>query len=260
MIRRMIAALTFDFWDTIAIDDSDEPKRAQLGLPSKPEARLRLFVSHIRTYYPHIPPEQAVAAYRTANERFREAWHNEHRTPRVHQRLYFAYECLGLKQPPGQYARIVREVDQLAREIETMEIRIPPDFAPQVQWVVEVLAQEYTLAIISDTIHTTGSGIRHLLYQQGLLPYFTHFFFSDEIGMSKPAPGIFRRAAMELGLPPQMVAHVGDRESNDVAGPLAIGMRAVLFTGIVDRGSARTRAHAICRRYAELPGLLRRLR
>ncbi|MEZ4610075.1 MAG: hypothetical protein R2838_07480 [Caldilineaceae bacterium] len=30
----MIEAITFDFWDTIAIDDSDEPKRQ--GLPSRP--------------------------------------------------------------------------------------------------------------------------------------------------------------------------------------------------------------------------------
>ncbi len=43
----MIEALTFDFWDTIAIDDSDELKRAQLGLPSKADARIELFVEHI---------------------------------------------------------------------------------------------------------------------------------------------------------------------------------------------------------------------
>ncbi len=34
-----IAAITFDFWDTLAADDSDEPKRAALGLPAKAQAR-----------------------------------------------------------------------------------------------------------------------------------------------------------------------------------------------------------------------------
>ena len=57
-----------------------------------------------------------------------------------------------------------------------------------------------------------------------------------------------------------MMVHVGDRESNDVAGPVALGMRAVLYTGAVDRGSERTRASAVCRHFRELPETVRRLR
>lgn len=44
--RYMIQSVTFDFGSTIAIDDSDELKRAQMGLPSKAEARIQLFVDH----------------------------------------------------------------------------------------------------------------------------------------------------------------------------------------------------------------------
>jgi putative hydrolase of the HAD superfamily len=54
--------------------------------------------------------------------------------------------------------------------------------------------------------------------------------------------------------------HIGDRESNDVDGPLALGMRAILYTGIIDRGSAYSRATAICRNYGALPELVRRMR
>ena len=43
----MISAITFDFWDTIAVDDSDEPKRAALGLPTKADARVQLFAERI---------------------------------------------------------------------------------------------------------------------------------------------------------------------------------------------------------------------
>lgn len=256
----MIEAVTFDFWDTIAADDSDEPKRARLGLPSKGEARIQLFVEHIERNYPSIPPQRATEAYRQANERFRQAWKQDHHTPGVRQRLNFAFEGLGIKPEPGQYASLLREIDALSREIETMEVRIAPDFAPQVHRILHALAQEYTLGIISDTIHTTGRGIRHLLYQQGLLQYFRFFIFSDEVGASKPSPKVFRLASQELGLPASMIAHIGDRESNDITGPLAIGMRAILYTGIVDRGSDRTRASAICRQYMDLPDLVRQLR
>ncbi len=256
----MIAAITFDFWDTIAIDDSDEPKRVRLGLPTKAEARVQLFVEHMAQRYPEIPAERVAAAYLQANDRFRKDWHVNHRTPGIHQRLYYAYEGLGLKPAPGQYARLVREVEELAREIETMEVRIGPDFAPDIHWALQILSARYTLGIISDTIHTAGRGIRHMLYTQGLLSYFQFFIFSDEVGASKPSPQVFRLASLEIGLPPEMMVHVGDRESNDVAGPHAIGMRAILYTGIVDRGSERSRANAVCRRHVALPDIVDRLR
>ncbi|HQY90439.1 MAG: HAD family hydrolase [Caldilineaceae bacterium] len=256
----MIQALTFDFWDTIAADDSDEPKRAQMGLPSKADERVVLFVDHIVRRYPHIEPDEAAHAYRQANARFREEWRNHQQTPSVHRRLSYAYDSLGLTPPPGKYAALVREVNELARAIETMEVRIAPDFAPHIHVTLAELAAQYTLGIISDTIHTTGRGVRQLLYQQGLLQYFSLLLFSDEVGESKPSPRIFRRASLELGLPAARIAHVGDRESNDVAGPLAVGMRAILYNGIVDRGSERTRAHAVCPDFRKLPYLVKRMR
>ena len=256
----MIEAITFDFWDTIAVDDSDEPKRARLGLPSKAEERLQLFIAHIGEYHPDIPPARAAEAYRQANERFRHDWHTHHRTPSVRQRIGFAYDCLGIRAAPGSYARLLREIDTLARAIETMEVRIAPDFAPQVHWALQTLAKEYTLGIISDAIHTTGHGIRHLLYQHGLGHYFRFMIFSDEVGASKPSPKVFRFATQAVGLPAEKFAHIGDRESNDVLGPLAVGMRSILFTGVVDRGSERTRASAICRHFADLPTVVRQVR
>lgn len=256
----MIEAITFDFWDTIAVDDSDELKRAQLGLPSKADARLELFVTHIGRYYPAIAPQHAAEAYRHANACFRETWHTEHRTPGVRQRIFYAYEALGIKAAPGRLAGQLREIDLLSREIETMEVRIAPDFVPGVEWTLQTLASTYTLGIISDAIHTTGRGIRHLLYQHGLMPFFRFFVFSDEVGASKPSPRVFRIAAQEAALPVEKIVHIGDRESNDVLGPLAVGMHAILFTGVVDRGSDRTRATLVCRSLAELPNLVRRIR
>jgi HAD superfamily hydrolase (TIGR01549 family) len=256
----MIEAITFDFWDTLAIDDSDEVKRAALGLPSKPQARLELFIERVQASYPSVPRAAAEAAYQAANERFRQEWHENHHTPSVATRLYYAYEALGLKPKPGQYASLMREIDTLVLEIETMEIRIPPNFVPGIHQIIPQLAQEYRLGIISDTIHTHGRGLRHLLEQQGLLSYFSYFFFSDEVRASKPSSTIFRHAVLDMGLTPTQIVHIGDRESNDVLGPMNVGMRSILFTGIVDRGSERTRANAVCRKFTDLPTLLQRLR
>ena len=244
----MIKAITFDFWDTIAIDDSDEAKRAALGLPSKSQARLQLFMDEILSHYPELEPAAIARAYAHANDWFRRCWKGEHHTPTVAARLEQGYAFLGLTPTPG-FAAVVRH-------IEEMELRIPPDFAAGVHETLAELAGHYRLGIISDAIHTPGRGIRQLLKREGVLDYFDCLIFSDEIGVSKPAATAFAKAAAGLGVSYEEMAHIGDRESNDIAGPLALGMQAILFTGIVDRGSDDTRASAICRQYADLPELI----
>ena len=41
-------AITFDLWDTIILDGSDEPKRAARGLQTKYEERRSLFWSKLK--------------------------------------------------------------------------------------------------------------------------------------------------------------------------------------------------------------------
>lgn len=246
----MIKAVTFDFWDTLVKDDSDEPKRAAQGLASKAATRLQLLTIEIRQHHPQIRPEQVQAAFDYANERFRHHWKVEYFTPTVASRLREAYTFLNIDPTPG-FADVVRE-------IEEMEVKIPPDFAPGVHRVLAMLAQDYKLGLISDAIHTPGRGIRQILEREGLLPYFSHWVFSDEVGASKPAPIVFEQASAGLGVPLAHIVHIGDRESNDIAGPLAVGMRAILYTGVVDRGSGDSQATAICRDYADLPDMLKK--
>lgn len=255
----MIRAITFDFWDTIAVDDSDEPKRASLGLPGKGDARIQLFVERVTALHPEISAQRAADAYRHGNQQFSHSWHNEHRTPGVSFRIYEAYKFLGMAPRPGHYGGFVREIDDLVREIENMEVRISPDLAPDVEEVLAELSREFTLGIISDTIHTTGRGLRYLLERHELARYFSYFVFSDEVGASKPEPTVFRQAALGLGVGFNQMVHIGDRESNDIVGPKSVGMRAILYTGIIDRGSTHTRADAVCRTYRDLPHIVRRM-
>ena len=247
----MIQAVTFDFWDTLVADDSDEPRRAALGLPTKPQARLQLVLDEIIQYHPDITPEQINRAFAHANERFRYAWKSEHWTPTVATRLEEAYNFLSVPVTPG--------FQELVRKVEEMEVMIPPTFVSGVRDVLGQLAQRYALGIVSDTIHTSGRGIRTLLERQGVLEYFRSLVFSDEVGASKPKPVVFTRASSELRVPLAKLVHVGDRESNDVDGPLAVGAKSILFTGVIDRDSANTRANAVCRDFTHLPNVIRQL-
>lgn len=225
--ERAIRAVTFDFWDTLVIDNSDEPKRAALGLASKAETRLHLLTTEIRRHHSAIAPEQIAAAFAYADGRFNNCWQNRHYTPTTAARFSDVYTYLRLDLTPG-FAKLVTAVEQ-------MEVNIPPDFLPGVAETLDILARNYTLGIVSDTIYTPGRNLRHILKQAGLLAYFTGCVFSDEAGAAKPDPRVFEAASAKLGVPFAQMVHVGDREGNDVAGPLAVGMQAVLFTGAVER-------------------------
>lgn len=245
----MVHAVTFDLWDTLVVDDSDEVARREAGLPAKPEARAQAFVAEVRAWH-DVPEAQVRAALEGANEAFRHAWKVEHRTPHVADRLRDAFARLGLAPTPG--------FDTLVDTFASMEIVHPPRACDGVVEALDALAGRYRLGIVSDAIVTPGSHLRQLLALHGLLRFFDTFVFSDEAGASKPSPRVFRLAAEGLGVAPEALVHVGDREANDVVGPHGVGARAILYTGAVDRGADRTRADAVARDLRELPGILAR--
>lgn len=225
-----VRGITFDFWDTIVDDDTDEPKRAALGLPSKAEARVQTFVDEVLEHHPAVGRSAAEAALAHANATFRHHWKVEHRTPCVGDRLMVGFEKLGISRTPG--------FDKLVQAWEEMEVKIPPNLVPGIGDCLAALHGRYKLGIISDAIVTPGVGLRQILKDYDLFRYFDHFVYSDEAGASKPAARVFELACEGLGVAAAGLAHVGDRPANDIAGPNAFGAHSVLYTGVVDRRQA----------------------
>ena len=247
----MIRAITFDLWDTVIHDDSDEPKRTAAGLPSKREAR-RSLVRNALAAHAEIPAEVVDAAYDVTDAAFAKVWHDRHVTWSVAERLSVLLRGLGRELPDAVL------VDVTAR-IEEMELEIMPDPVPGIDDAIEVLAARYPLAIVSDAIHSPGRCLREWLERHRLLHHFGAFAFSDEVGRSKPHPDMFARAATGLGVEMSEMLHIGDREHNDVRGPHALGMKAILFTATRDRDRAGSAADAVCERAADLPAAVQHL-
>ncbi len=186
-----IRVISFDLWDTVFVDDSDEPKRRELGLPPKPVERRDLVHRFLSR---HAPIDRALVdcAYDTADSAFREVWHQQHCTWPVATRLRVL--LAGLKRDlPGP------EFEELVRLHEEMELRVRPDLVPGAADALRRLARTYTLIVVSDAIFTPGRALRELLAGYGLRDLFSLFVFSDEAGRSKPAPEIFLRAAELAG-------------------------------------------------------------
>jgi HAD superfamily hydrolase (TIGR01509 family) len=243
-----VRLVCFDLWDTVFIDDSDEPKRSLQGLVAKKVERRDL-VQHFLAR--HAPLERALVdcAYDTADAAFRQVWHNQHVTWPVEVRLRVVLSGLNRELPEGEF-------QELVRLHEDMELGVRPDLVPGAAETLRLLRQRYTLAVVSDAIFSPGRALRELLAGYGLLDLFSAFAFSDEVGRSKPAPEMFQRAAELAGCRIDEIVHVGDREHNDIAGAKDAGALAVLITAAVDRGSAHTRADAVCRNFAQLPEII----
>ncbi len=246
-----IKAVTFDLWDTIVHDDSDEPKRAARGLRSKKAERRHLVWQALNAIEP-IDLAAVDLAYDTADAGFNVVWRELHINWTVEQRIRVVLNGLGRSLPPEALAEVV---EATAR----MEVDIPPDPIEGVQAALEELSGRYRLAVVSDAIVTPGTGLRALLEKHGLAGYFSGFAFSDEVGHSKPHPSMFETAAAQLGVGLDEIVHIGDRDHNDVKGAHAVGAKAVLFTATRPDDAAITTADAICERHAELPAVIDRL-
>ncbi len=243
-----ITAITFDLWDTIISDESDEPKRAAQGLRSKPDERHHLVLEALNRHAP-ISSEDLAIGYGVVNAAFVKCWKGHSITWTARERLEVLLNGLGRTLPDA-------ELDALAHAQERLELDVPPDPIEGAHEAVAELASRYKLCVISDTIITSGTGLREWLEMHDLKQYFSGFAFSDEVGNSKPNRAMFDSAASQLGTEFSQMVHIGDRDHNDVKGPQALGMKAVLFTAKRDADKATTSADAICERHADLPATI----
>jgi len=250
-MTKRIKAITFDLWDTVFIDDSDEPKRKALGRATKPIERRRHVYKFVNKHS-RVSQEIVNAVYDTADAAFRSVWDEQHVTWTVAERLSIIFKGLGQTLPES-------EMGELIRLHEEMELEFRPDFIEGVHDAIKTLHKNYKLGVISDAIFSPGRALRTLLEGEGLLKYFDIFVFSDEIRHSKPEPVVFETAFKGFDVKPGELVHIGDREHNDIAGPHHLGAKAILCTAAIDRDSANTNAEATFSNYKDLPDIIEKL-
>jgi HAD superfamily hydrolase (TIGR01549 family) len=241
----MIRAVSFDLWDTIVVDDSDEVERAALGLRSKHDERRHLLHGAV----PHRSLADVTAACDKVDVEFRHAWKVEYTNWTVDYRLRRVFNQLS-EQPSEE------SIAAAVEGWEVMELNHSPRLIDGALENIAELAGRYQLVICSDAIVSPGRVLRQLLDKHELKKYFSGFAFSDEVGRSKPHRSMFDCAAQALGVRVEDMVHIGDRHSNDVDGPHAIGMKGILFTASRDADKVGHSADALCERYADLPSII----
>ena len=247
-----MGGVTLDLWDTIIADDSDEPRRAALGLPTKRAARLASIADALEAADQPRPLDEIEGAFDRVAAAFVRSWREDHVTFGVHERLARILQQLDAALSEGQHAATVTA-------IEEVECEPPPELVPGAAEGVRALAAAGPVVLISDTVITPGRGLRRILNHHGLLDAFYGFVFSDESGRSKPDLSVFQKAGELTELPLDALVHVGDRQHHDIAGAQAAGLKAVLFTAARDTDRPATTADAICDSWTALPSIIQNL-
>ncbi len=246
-----LKAITFDLWDTIVHDDSDEPKRQAQGLRSK-KAERRHLLREALNRQAAIAEAAVTLAYDVGDAAFNRVWHDQHVTWTIGERLQVIIKGLGRTLPEAEFARVVRAH-------EDMEVDIRPDLIPGIAEALQALHGRYKTCVVSDAIVSPGRCLKRLLESYDLARHFDGFVFSDIVGHSKPHRAMFEDAARQMGVALAEIVHIGDRDHNDVKGPQKLGMRAILFTATRPADRGNTSADAICDRHADLPAIVDRL-
>lgn len=211
-------AVTFDFWNTLCLPDN-ERFRAE---------RLRVTREVFAADGISLTDEQLDAALVAVFERFNESWAaNEQFTAPD------AAELLADLAGPGL------SVDGRARLTAvylTANRDSPPPLNANVAETLRRLKDGgLRIGIICDVGMAPSPVLRGFLEHHGVLQYFDHWSFSDEVGVYKPHPEIFEHALAGLGgVEPARAVHVGDLRRTDVAGAIAMGMTAVRYRGSHD--------------------------
>jgi len=248
MSKRPIGVVTFDLWDCLFCDETDEPKRAAAGLPTKPVARRQLLFERLERYEP-TDRALADAVFDVVDAAFRKVWHEQYVTWSVAERIQLILDGLKRTLPNEDFNAVVDA-------IERMELEYSPDPAPGALEMLAVLHERYRLAVVSDTVFSPGKHLRGLLKKYGMLQYFSYFVFSDEAGHSKPHPSLFELVADHFNVDIRDIVHIGDRPHNDIGGPHAVGARGVLSTVVKKRPLEHHVPDAICDDYARLADVL----
>lgn len=212
-----VDAVTFDFWNTLMWEPAGEL------LKERTSVCLRV----ARAFGFEISSKDFQAAHEAAFEGYQRAWYaNEQFCVPEAVDVIMAE----LAMPSGRELREAL-IQAFSDAGGTSDVRPAENVESCLR---ELKAAGAKLSIVCDIGLTPSPVVRQYLDGAGLLGYFDHWAFSDEVGAYKPGAAIFRHTLDRLGVEPSRAVHVGDRKRTDVAGAHALGMRAVRYTGVYD--------------------------
>jgi FMN phosphatase YigB (HAD superfamily) len=218
-----VTAATFDFWNTLCCEPPGGYLRGR-RLEAMSQVLVDAGVGSAGVVLPVL-----TAGYDTAWTSWHDGWQANRQFTGVDaaHTICDAIERTFADSPAVASLR-ARLCEVFASQSEGADLNLVDGVGDAVAALAE---RGVRLGIICDVGFTASPILLGHLEHHGILKFFDHWSFSDEVGFYKPDPRIFCHALDGLGGPdPTGCVHIGDRKRTDVAGALAAGMRAVRIT------------------------------
>jgi putative hydrolase of the HAD superfamily len=210
-LRREVKAISLDLWGTI-LDDKQAPSDTILYS----ESRQNFLREELQRCGYDVSPEQMRAAYKRAWQYFDDLWAKQIAFGSG-EGLREMLRYLNAELPKESFERVRQYFEEAYQDPQPMDGALE---------AVQQLAENYPLALISDTAWTPGRVLRQIFARYKILGCFRALIFSGEVGQTKPHPQMFNLALAGLGVQPQACLHIGDLQHTDIAGAKAAGMRS----------------------------------
>lgn len=234
------AAVTFDCWNTLIYEEDWTVAHA---------GRVDALRAAAAEGGHHVDRAEAERAFNEAWGRHMALWRAETATGALEVAAW-ALDALRVAPAGIPFDHLVHDWQEASHSGRVVEL----DGA---RATLEELARSgVRIALICDTGLTPGRVVRHHLGRLGLLAHLEMQIFSDEVGVPKPSPRVFRAALASLEVEPERSVHVGDLRRTDVAGARAVGMGTVRLRARHDDTSELPEADAVADDYAHLRSLL----
>jgi len=243
--RAVIKALTFDFWGTLLLDSPAADERYK-------QQRLSGLAAVLNAMGVRVSPADLDRAYSASGRELQRRWRARRDIP-VDKAVEAILRSINRALPE---AIGPSGISELVRVYATPPLAVPPTFDPGAgEALRELKLRGLSLGIVSNTMRTPGAVLRKILERRGLLDYFSVITFSDECGIRKPDPEIFRMTLEGIGIAPAEAVHVGDDPVLDVEGAKAAGMRVIQMY-VEGYEPPAERPDGTITRLDELPGAL----
>ena len=236
LLSRPPAAVTFDCWQTLIYEADWELAH---------ERRLDALRRAAGEAGRRTTPEEARAAFDSAWDGHMAAWRRGVATG-AHEVALDALDGLGLHEPHPALEHLVSEYQQASHSSRVLEV------TGAAEALHALTRGGVRCALICDTGLTPGHVVRQHLERLGMLEFLDVCIFSDEVGVPKPDPRVFRAALAPFGVQPRDAVHVGDLRRTDVAGARGFGMATLRIRARHDDRSELPEADAVVDSHAEL--------
>jgi putative hydrolase of the HAD superfamily len=175
-------------------------------------AESEAFLEAVTSALPGVPPEQAHSAYSRINA---EHWARFERQAITAEQLK-----LGRFQALLEFFGLRADVAALsAAYLAAMAAKAY--YLPRAREVLEELSRRATLCLITNGLTMVQRG---RIRASGMGRFFSAILISEELGIAKPDPRFFLRAAEAAGLPCSELLCVGDNPSADIGGARSAGI------------------------------------